>query len=88
MTRDSSLPEQDVAEVRITAASPDVARSVAQALRSLFASTEPRSHRAGDTGMGTLLSLGVDTSRPPHPDMGHAADPPAQLAEAARRMWP
>ncbi|WP_075016906.1 hypothetical protein [Actinacidiphila rubida] len=85
MTRDFSLPEQGVAEVRITAASPDVARTVAQALRSLFASTEQRSYPAGDTGTGTCLNLSVDTTRPPDPDPDHAQESPAQFAEGARQ---
>jgi hypothetical protein len=88
MTRDSSLPEPGVAEVRITAASPDVARSVAQALRSWFASTEQRSYPAGDTGTGTRLYLSLDTTGSPGLGQGHASEPHPQLAEGARQIWP
>jgi hypothetical protein len=63
MTSDRSLPAPNIAEVRITAASPDVARLVAQVLRARFAGGEQRSYPAGDTGDGTRLHLTVDTAR-------------------------
>jgi hypothetical protein len=65
MGTDSSLPAHDVAEVRITAASPEVARRVAQVLRVWFSSTEQRSYPAGVTGSGTRLHLTVDTAHTP-----------------------
>ncbi|WP_177226098.1 hypothetical protein [Actinacidiphila rubida] len=87
-SHDLSLPAPGVAEVRITAASPDVARTAAPALRSLFASTEQRSYPAGDTGTGTRLNLSIDISRPPDPDAALATEPPPQLVEGARQIWP
>lgn len=65
VTTDPSLPAPGLAEVRITAASPDVAREVAQALRTWFASTEQRSYPVGTTGTGTRLHLTVDTTHTP-----------------------
>lgn len=65
VTTDPSLPAPGLAEVRITAASPDVARQVAQALRAWFASTEQRSYPVGTTGTGTRLHLTVDTAHTP-----------------------
>ncbi|GCB47520.1 hypothetical protein [Streptomyces sp. NL15-2K] len=50
------------AEVHIVAASPEVARRVAEVLRHCFAATEQRSYPAGADG-GTRLQLTVDTSR-------------------------
>lgn len=50
------------AEVHIVAASPEVARRVAEVLRRCFAATEQRSYPAGADG-GTRLQLTVDTSR-------------------------
>lgn len=70
MGTDSSLPAPDVAEVRITAASPEVARQVAQVLRVWFASTEQRSYPAGGRGSGTRLHLIVDTAHTPEPPGG------------------
>lgn len=68
MTSDRSLPAPGLAEVRITAASPDVARLVAQALRHWFASTEQRSYPVGETGTGTCLRLTLDTTHTPEPE--------------------
>lgn len=65
MTTDHSLPAPGHAEVRITAASPDVARRVAQVLRAWFASTEQRSYPVGTTFTGTRLHLTVDTTHTP-----------------------
>jgi hypothetical protein len=64
---DLSLPAPGLAEVRITAASPDVAQKIAQALRRWFASTEQRSYPAGRSGSGTRLQITVDTTRTPGP---------------------
>ncbi|MDL5202745.1 hypothetical protein QQS16_22220 [Streptomyces sp. ALI-76-A] len=59
-------PEDDaLAEVRIIAADPDVARKVALLLRQAFDCDEPRSYPAGADGHGTLLHLTVDTSQAP-----------------------
>ncbi|MFE7231176.1 hypothetical protein ACWCRF_37675 [Streptomyces sp. NPDC002405] len=60
------LPSADHAEVRIIAATPEVARRVAQVLRCCFASTEQRSYPAGRGG-ATRLHLTIDTSRAAHP---------------------
>ncbi|GGV27508.1 hypothetical protein GCM10010260_79950 [Streptomyces filipinensis] len=60
------LPSQDHAEVRIVAATPEVARRVAEVLRRCFDSTEQRSYPAGREG-GTRLHLTLDTA--------HAAEP-------------
>ncbi|MGW0821737.1 hypothetical protein [Streptomyces sp. NPDC002845] len=54
------------AEVRIVAASPEVARRVAEVLRHCFAATEQRSYPAGIEG-GTRLQLTVDTTRTAEP---------------------
>ncbi|MGV9562630.1 hypothetical protein [Streptomyces sp. NPDC003480] len=60
------LPSEGHAEVRIVAATPEVARRVAEVLRRCFASTEQRSYPAGSEG-GTRLHLTLDTA--------HAAEP-------------
>jgi hypothetical protein len=61
-----SLPSEGRAEVRIVAATPEVARRVAEVLRRCFASAEQRSYPAGREG-GTRLHLTLDTA--------HAAEP-------------
>lgn len=88
MTHHVSLPEPGQADVRITAASPDVARYVAQVLRAWFAGAEQRSYPAGLGGTGTRLYLTVDTTRPPEDD--DEAGPPSQrqLVEGSRQIWP
>jgi hypothetical protein len=60
------LPTEGYAEVRIVAATPEVARRVAEVLRRCFDSTEQRSYPAGREG-GTRLHLTIDTA--------HAAEP-------------
>jgi hypothetical protein len=55
------LPSPDHAEVRIIAATPEVARRVAQVLRCCFSSTEQRSYPAGREG-ATRLHLTIDTA--------------------------
>ncbi|MEV5005720.1 hypothetical protein AB0K74_48220 [Streptomyces sp. NPDC056159] len=55
------LPSPDHAEVRIIAATPEVARRVAQVLRWCFSSTEQRSYPAGRGG-ATRLHLTIDTA--------------------------
>jgi hypothetical protein len=57
------VPSAGHAEVRVVAASPDVARRVAEVLRRCFASVEQRSYPASNDG-GTRLHLSVDTTRP------------------------
>ncbi|KOG30778.1 hypothetical protein [Streptomyces resistomycificus] len=59
-------PSDGHAEVRVVAASPEVARRVAEVLRRCFDATEQRSFPAGPDG-GTRLDLTVDTSRPAEP---------------------
>lgn len=59
-------PSDGHADVRIVAASPEVARRVAEVLRRCFAATEQRSYPAGSEG-GTLLQLTVDTTRAAEP---------------------
>ncbi|UUU28345.1 hypothetical protein [Streptomyces sp. DSM 40750] len=59
-------PSPGYAEVRVVAASPEVARRVAEVLRRCFASDEQRSYPAGRGG-GTRLHLTVDTTRPAEP---------------------
>ncbi|MET9501706.1 hypothetical protein ACFYO5_25805 [Streptomyces sp. NPDC006259] len=56
------LPAEGFAEVRIVAATPDVARRVAEVLRHCFASAEQRSYPAG-LGGGTRLHLTIDTAQ-------------------------
>ena len=87
-TCDDSLPEPGLAEVRITAASPDVARHVAQELRAVLASTEQRSCPAGDTGTGTCLHLTVDTARPRLADRCQAPGPPPEPVDGVGRIRP
>ncbi|MCT9075123.1 hypothetical protein [Streptomyces fulvoviolaceus] len=59
-------PSDGHAEVRIVAASPEIARRVAEVLRHCFAATEQRSYPAGADG-GTRLQLTVDTDRAAEP---------------------
>ncbi|RPE42189.1 hypothetical protein EDD90_5297 [Streptomyces sp. Ag109_O5-1] len=60
------LPSRGHAEVRIVAATPEVARRVAEVLRRCFASTEQRSYPAGHGG-GTRLHLTLDTAQTAEP---------------------
>ncbi|MDT0571927.1 hypothetical protein RM704_31505 [Streptomyces sp. DSM 3412] len=64
--RSMETPSDGYAEVRVVAASPDVARRVAEVLRRCFDATEQRSYPAGDGG-GTRLELVVDTTRTAEP---------------------
>ncbi|MHB9860594.1 hypothetical protein [Streptomyces sp. YIM S03343] len=59
-------PSGSHAEVRIIAATPEVARKVAEVLRRCFASTEQRSYPAG-RGEGTRLHLTLDTAHTAEP---------------------
>ncbi|MEU1474269.1 hypothetical protein ACFYZ8_22940 [Streptomyces sp. NPDC001668] len=68
-------PPDGHADVRIVAASPDVARRVAEVLRHCFATTEQRSYPA-DTEGGTRLELTVDTTS--------AAEPARSWLETSR----
>ncbi|MDT9697496.1 hypothetical protein [Streptomyces sp. P17] len=58
----TETPSDGHAAVRIVAASPEVARRVAEVLRHCFAATEQRSYPLGAEG-GTRLDLTVDTTR-------------------------
>ncbi|TLS46874.1 hypothetical protein FE633_07165 [Streptomyces montanus] len=58
---DEPLPSAGHAEVGIVAASPEVARRVAEVLRRCFDSSEQRSYPAGNEG-GTRLHLTIDTT--------------------------
>ncbi|MFJ3310586.1 hypothetical protein ACIPSA_48045 [Streptomyces sp. NPDC086549] len=60
------LPPESHAEVRIVAATPEVARRVAAVLRRCFDSTEQRSYPAGREG-GTRLHLTLDTTHTAEP---------------------
>ncbi|WP_338897081.1 hypothetical protein WBG99_16745 [Streptomyces sp. TG1A-60] len=71
----TGTPSDEHAEVRIVAASPEVARRVAEVLRRCFAATEQRSYPAGADG-GTRLDLTVDTTR--------AAEPAQSWLESSR----
>lgn len=62
-TSDRPPEGDDLAEVRIIAADPDVAQRVALLLRQVFHCDEPRSYPTGPDGHGTLLHLTVDTGR-------------------------
>ncbi|WP_330263875.1 hypothetical protein [Streptomyces griseorubiginosus] len=68
-------PPDGHADVRIVAASPEVARRVAEVLRHCFAATEQRSYPA-DTKGGTRLELTVDTTS--------AAEPARSWLETSR----
>jgi hypothetical protein len=59
-------PSAGRADVRIVAASPEVARQVAEVLRHCFAATEQRSYPVDVKG-GTRLHLIVDTTHMPEP---------------------
>ncbi|MFF4189246.1 hypothetical protein ACFYZ9_39270 [Streptomyces sp. NPDC001691] len=59
-------PPDGHADVRIVAASPEVARRVAEVLRRCFASTEQCSYPADAKG-GTRLELTVDTTSAAEP---------------------
>ena len=58
-TDTATLPSAGHAEIRIVAATPEVARTVAELLRHAFAGTEQRSYPIPDGG--TRLHLTVDT---------------------------
>ncbi|MGW2716121.1 hypothetical protein [Streptomyces sp. NPDC001492] len=75
MQQPEHTPSEGHADVRIVAASPEVARRVAEVLRRCFAATEQRSYPAG-TGGGTRLELVVDTTR--------AAEPARSWLETSR----
>ncbi|MEV6947924.1 hypothetical protein AB0N07_39505 [Streptomyces sp. NPDC051172] len=62
----TEIPPDGHAEVRIVAASPEVARRVAEVLRQCFAASEQRSYPADSQG-GTRLQLTVDTTHPAGP---------------------
>ena len=73
--RPPESPSAGRAEVRIVAASPEVARQVAEVLLRCFAGTEQRSYPAGADG-GTRLHLTVDTT--------HTAEPARSWLVASR----
>ena len=73
----TETPPDGHAEVRIVAASPEVARRVAEVLRRCFAATEQRSYPAG-AGGGTRLELTVDATR--------AAEPARTWLETSRSL--
>ncbi|MGW2567447.1 hypothetical protein [Streptomyces sp. NPDC001537] len=75
MQQPRQTPSEGHADVRIVAASPEVARRVAEVLRRCFAATEQRSYPAGSGG-GTRLELVVDTTR--------AAEPARSWLETSR----
>ncbi|CAL9297157.1 MULTISPECIES: hypothetical protein [unclassified Streptomyces] len=66
MQDETQLPSSGRADVRVVAATPEVARRVAEVVRRCFDTTEQRSYPAGPEG-GTLLRLTVDTTRPAGP---------------------
>jgi hypothetical protein len=66
MQQPEHTPSEGHADVRIVAASPDVARRVAEVLRRCFDATEQRSYPAG-AGGGTRLEHVVDTARTAEP---------------------
>ncbi len=66
MQAEEEMPATGHAEVRVVAATPEVARMVADVLRHCFAATEQRSYPAGPGG-GTRLHLTVDTTQPAEP---------------------
>ncbi|UNO41108.1 hypothetical protein [Streptomyces sp. MST-110588] len=85
MTFARPLPSSGLAEIRIVAATSEVARQVAEALRRRFAGEDALGCPAHSDGSGTVLYLTVDTMRehgrpgpvrprrtPSDPDTGHA----------------
>ncbi|TQJ92659.1 hypothetical protein [Streptomyces sp. SLBN-31] len=75
MQQPPETPSEGHADVRVVAASPEVARRVAEVLRRCFAATEQRSYPAG-AGGGTRLELVIDTTR--------AAEPARSWLETSR----
>ncbi|MGY0060600.1 hypothetical protein ACWY4P_29350 [Streptomyces sp. LZ34] len=73
--RPTETPSDGHAEVRIVAASPEVARRVTEILRHCLAGTEQRSYPADAEG-GTRLQLTVDSAR--------AAEPARSWLETSR----
>lgn len=66
MRGELELPAVGHADVRVVAATPEVARRVVEVLRRCFAATEQRSYPAGAEG-ATRLHLTVDTTRMAEP---------------------
>ncbi|MEU3395927.1 hypothetical protein ACVW0K_003353 [Streptomyces filamentosus] len=64
-TDTAALPSAGQAEIRIVAATPEAARTVAEVLRRSFAGTEQRSYPAPEGG--TRLHLTVDTETAAEP---------------------
>jgi hypothetical protein len=88
MTHEPTLAEPRVADVRITAASPEVAGYVAQMPRAWFAGTEQHGCPAGAEGTGTALHLRVDTIRPALSDPAPEPAPDGPFEEGAQQIWP
>lgn len=65
MQAEYPLPIPGLAEIRIVAATPEVARKVALAIRGCFEGSEQRSYPARADNTGTRLNLTVDTTRIP-----------------------
>ncbi|MFF3512841.1 hypothetical protein [Streptomyces sp. NPDC002573] len=74
------LPSVGHAEVRIVAATPEVARRVAQVLRRCFTSTEQRSYPAGCEG-ATRLHLTIDTTHTAQPARSWLASSESSLED-------
>ncbi|WP_267241601.1 hypothetical protein [Streptomyces sp. PR69] len=84
---EQQLPPAGRADVRVVAATPEVARRVVEVLRRCFAATEQRSYPAGREG-ATCLSLTVDTTRAAGPARSWLASsrpPTDQRPQAGRR---
>ncbi|MEV6394103.1 hypothetical protein AB0M39_04860 [Streptomyces sp. NPDC051907] len=78
MEPERQLPSAGHAEVHVVAATPEVARRIAEVLRRSFSSTEQRSYPAGADG-GTRLQLIVDTT--------HASEPARSWLAASQTSW-
>ncbi|AEW95076.1 MULTISPECIES: hypothetical protein [Streptomycetaceae] len=77
---DQQLPTAGHADVRVIAATPEVARAVVEILRRCFATTEQRSYPAGHDG-ATRLHLTVDTTRAAGPARAWLAPGPTSAGQ-------
>lgn len=73
MTTEQPQPSPGLAEIRITAASPETARLVAEALGRLFAATDARTEAGAAAGSDADARAGTDQTASDHTASGQAA---------------
>jgi hypothetical protein len=88
MAHDVTPPESGAADVRITAASPEVAGHGAHAPRARFAGTGQRGRPDEGRGMSAALPLTVGTARYPRSGPPQESAPDGIRREGTRRIWP